>query len=118
MTISAQRMGKQRLEVVPEVSYSGVPAEHVLVVEVGPDMVRQSLRQALLINRHLGVDAAEIRYTSGSQPLEAKLFDISIFEESMVGKRYGDVWTLLSAHPISLSLSKGGKSSRDERASS
>ena len=36
---------------VPEVSYSGVPAEHVLVVELGPDMVRQSLRQALLINQ-------------------------------------------------------------------
>ena len=107
---SADR-GEVSPPVLEEISYCGVPAEHVLVVELGTDMVRQSLRQALLTNQHIGIDAAEIRYSSGSQTFEAKLFDISIFEECMVGKRYGDsdVWTQLSAHPISQSLSKGEK---------
>ena len=83
----------------------GFAAEHVLVVELGGrDMVNRVLQSATLMNQNLGLKEATVSFTEGARGYAACDFDISIFDQRLLGKKYGVVWQQLM-HIQSLPLS-------------
>jgi hypothetical protein len=73
--------------------------EQVMVVALGGRaMFRSLLEEALLTDLHLGYQAASLVIKGAT--LEARDYDISEWDESLVGQRYGDVFDKLVPHPI------------------
>ena len=82
----------------------GFAAEQVLVVELGGrDMVKRVLQSATLLNPQLGLKEATVSFVKGARGYAACDFDISVFEQQLLGRKYREVWQQLTAHAITSS---------------
>ena len=79
--------------------------EQVLVVELGGrDMVKRIMQSAMLVDQQAGLREARVSFAEGTRGFAAVDFDISVFDQTLVGRLYGDVWQQLTAHAITATV--------------
>lgn len=70
----------------------------------GRDMVKRGMRSATLLNQQLGLREATVSFAEGASGFAAVDFDISICDQSLLGRNYGEVLQQLTAHSITATV--------------